>query len=187
MPQLWLSMAIAGLGVGPTFAVFTLAVQNAVPVRDLGAATSSLTLFQQVGGTIGLAVTGTIFGSTLLEEAPKALVDAGVPPQFADQFASGGSSSFNQLTSVGDLGENILAQVPEQFRSAVEPMIPAIVNAIHMAFSIATGATFVVGIVTALLAALVVLVLMPAGRIGVQDPGLASFAPQAGAPEPSLE
>jgi len=187
MPQLWLSMAIAGIGVGPTFAVFTLAVQNAVPVRDLGAATSSLTLFQQVGGTIGLAITGTIFGSKLLEEVPNALVDAGVPPQFADQFASGGSTSFNQLTSVGDLGENILAQVPEQFRSAVEPLIPAIVGAIHTAFSIATGATFVVGIVTALLAALVVLVLMPAGKIGEQDPAMTDFTPQAAAPEPSLE
>ena len=31
--------------------------------RDLGTGTSSLTLFQQVGGTIGLAITGTIFGS----------------------------------------------------------------------------------------------------------------------------
>ena len=187
MPQLWLWMAIAGLGVGPTFAVFTLAVQNAVPVRDLGAATSSLTLFQQVGGTIGLAITGTIFGSTLLEEVPKRLVDAGVPPEFADQFASGGSSSFNNLTSVGDLGENILAQVPEAARPFVEPLIPAIVDAIHTAFSIATGATFVVGIVTALLAALVVLIVMPAGKIGEQDPAMAAFTPQASAPEPSLE
>jgi len=123
----------------------------------------------------------------LLEEVPNALVDAGVPPQFADQFASGGSTSFNQLTSVGDLGENILAQVPEQFRSAVEPLIPAIVGAIHTAFSIATGATFVVGIVTALLAALVVLVFMPAGKIGEQDPAMAAITPPAGAPEPSLE
>jgi hypothetical protein len=48
----------------------------------------------------------------------------------------------------------------------VEPLIPAIVEGIHTAFSIATGATFVVGIVTSLLAALVVLVLLPAGKVG---------------------
>ena len=65
-------------------------------------------------------------------------------------------SQFNQLTSVGDLGASILAQVPEQFEATVEPLIPAIVDGIHTAFSIATGATFVVGIVTALIAALVV-------------------------------
>ena len=164
-PLLWLWMLVAGLGVGPTFAVFTLAVQNAVPPRDLGTATSSLTLFQQVGGTVGLAITGTIFGSSLLEEVPRQLVNAGIPAQFADQF-TGDSAAFNDLTSVGDLGAAILAQVPEQARALVEPMIPAIVNGIHTAFSIATGATFVVGIVTALLAALFVFMVMPAGKMG---------------------
>jgi MFS family permease len=166
LPQIWLWMAIAGLGIGPSFAVFTLAVQNAVPVRQLGTATSSLTLFQQVGGTVGLAITGTLFGSTLLAEVPRQLEAAGVPPQFANQFTSGDGSQFNELTSVGDMGASILAQVPEQFRATVEPMIPAMVDGIHTAFSIATGATFVVGIVTALLAALVVLVVMPARRMG---------------------
>ena len=168
-PILWLWMAVAGLGVGPSFAVFTLAVQNAVPVRQLGTATSSLTLFQQVGGTVGLAITGTIFGSTLVEEVPRQLVAAGVPSQFANQFASADASSFNDLTSVGDIGASILAQVPEQFRAAVEPMIPAIVEGIHAAFSMATAGTFAVGIVTGLLAALLVLVIMPAGRIGVRE------------------
>jgi MFS family permease len=165
IPLLWLWMALAGLGIGPSFAVFTLAVQNAVPVRHLGTATSSLTLFQQVGGTVGLAITGTLFGSTLLSEMPRQLEAAGVPAQFANDFGSN-ASEFNELTSVGDLGASILAQVPAQFRDAVQPMIPAIVDGIHTAFSIATGATFVVGIVTALLAALVVLVVMPAGKVG---------------------
>jgi EmrB/QacA subfamily drug resistance transporter len=185
LPMLWLWMAVAGLGIGPSFAVFTLAVQNAVPVRDLGTGTSSLTLFQQVGGTIGLAITGTIFGSTLLEETPKQLVEAGVPAQFATQFASGDTTQFNQLTSVGDLGASILAQVPEQFRATVEPMIPAIVDGIHTAFSIATGATFVVGIVTALIAALVVAIVMPAGRIGERQEAGWRATP-AGA-EPALD
>ena len=40
---------------------------------------------------------------------------------------------------------------------------------------------------TALLAALVVLIVMPAGKIGEQDPAMAAFTPQASAPEPSLE
>jgi EmrB/QacA subfamily drug resistance transporter len=181
-PLLWVWMALAGLGVGPSFAVFTLAVQNAVPVRELGTATSSLTLFQQVGGTVGLAITGTIFGSTLLEEVPKQLVAAGVPSQFAGQFA-GGSSSFNNLTNVGDLGASILAQVPEQFRATVEPLIPAMVDGIHTAFSIATGATFIVGIATALLAALLILVVMPAGRMGESEESLRARAPET---EPEL-
>ena len=165
-PIVWLWMFVAGIGVGPSFAVFTLVVQNAVPVRSLGAGTSAVTLFQQVGGTVGLAIAGTVFGSVLLDEIPRQLTAAGVPEDFANQFASGDGSALNDVAGVGDLGAAILADVPEQFRPMVEPMIPAIVDGIHTAFSIATGATFIVGIVTALLAALVVLVLLPAGRVG---------------------
>ena len=166
-PLVWLWMFVAGIGIGPSFAVFTLVVQNAVPVRALGSGTSAVTLFQQVGGTVGLAITGSIFGSVLLEEIPRQITAAGVPAEFADQFASGdGSAALNDVAGVGDLGAAILAEVPEQFRPVVEPMIPAIVDGIHTAFSIATGATFLVGIVTALLAALVVLVLLPAGKVG---------------------
>ena len=168
----WLWMAVAGLGIGPSFAVFTLVVQNAVPVRQLGSGTSAVTLFQQVGGTVGLSIAGTIFGSVLLDEIPNRMVEAGVPAQFADAFAEqgDGAATLNDLSGVGDLGAAILADVPEPFRPAVEPLIPAIVDGIHTAFSVATGATFVVGIVTALLAALVVLVLMPAGKVG-ERPG----------------
>jgi MFS family permease len=164
-PLLWLWMAITGIGAGPVFAVFTLAVQNAVPVRELGTATSGLTLFQQVGGTVGLAITGTLFGSTLLDEVPKQLVAAGVPAQFADRLGQGGGA-FNNLTSVGDLGAAILAGTPEAFRPQVEAILPQIVSGIHNAFSIATGSTFVVGIISALLAAAVVAVFLPAGKMG---------------------
>jgi EmrB/QacA subfamily drug resistance transporter len=160
-PLVWLWMGVAGLGIGPSLAVFTLVVQNSVPVRQLGTATSNLTLFQQVGGTVGLAITGSIFGSVLLDEVPPRLEAAGVPSEFATGFSSGGGSALNDLSGVGDLGSRILRDVPVPFRDQVEPMIPDIVAAIHEAFSIATGATFVLGIATALLAALVVVVLLP--------------------------
>jgi EmrB/QacA subfamily drug resistance transporter len=74
IPLVWLWMFITGIGVGPSFAVFTLIVQNSVPIQRLGTATSNLTFFQSVGGTIGLAITGTIFGTTLAAEAPRQLV-----------------------------------------------------------------------------------------------------------------
>ncbi|HEX6139798.1 MAG TPA: MDR family MFS transporter [Candidatus Limnocylindria bacterium] len=179
-PLIWLWMAVAGLGIGPSFAVFTLVVQNAVPVRQLGSATSALTLFQQVGGTVGLAITGSIFGTTFVDEVPRQLVSAGVPQQFADAFASGGGSSLNQIGGVGDLGAAILAQVPEPFRAQVEPLIPAIVSGIHEAFSLATASTFVIGIVTALIAALVVLAVMPA-RVGQHGGAEAPVGAQPGA------
>ena len=70
-------MFIAGLGVGPTFSVFTIVIQNAVPFRQLGVATSNLTFFRQIGGTVALAFVGTIFGTTFQEQLPRQLVAAG--------------------------------------------------------------------------------------------------------------
>jgi EmrB/QacA subfamily drug resistance transporter len=181
--QLWLWMAVAGLGIGPSFAVFTLVVQNAVPVRELGTATSSLTLFQQVGGTVGLAIVGSLFGSVFADELPGQLLSAGVPQQYADAFASGGSDALNQIGGVGDLGASILAATPESVRPLVEPIIPAIVSGIHQAFSLATASTFVVGIFSCLIAAVVVLVLMPAGRMG-EDPSAVAVQAAMLATEP---
>jgi EmrB/QacA subfamily drug resistance transporter len=166
---LWLWMAIAGLGVGPTFAVFTLVVQNAVPVRFLGTATSSLTLFQQVGGTIGLAIAGTIYGSIVIDEAPKQMLSAGVDPRIVQNLPLDNPAFFNSITSIGDVGAAILGSAPPQAREALQNAMPQILSALNEAISIATGAAFVLGIGSVLLAALVVLVVMPAGRIGHQE------------------
>jgi hypothetical protein len=105
-----------------------------------------------------------------------------VPEQFATAFAQGGTGALNEIGGVGDLGASILAQVPEQFRAQVEPLIPGIVSGIHEAFSLATAATFTIGIVTALIAAFVVLVVMPAGRIGFRagDPVSTAAESEAG-------
>jgi EmrB/QacA subfamily drug resistance transporter len=183
-PLVWLWMAVTGIGIGPAFAVFTLAVQNNVPTNELGTATSSLTLFQQVGGTVGLAITGSIFGSTLLEEMPKQIAAAGVPQQLANQFAQGGSSALNNLSGVGDLGSRILSSLPPEAQAQVKPLLPAIVQGIHEAFSIATSATFVLGIGAALLAAALVFFGLPGGRMGESA---AAAAPAPGSTELGAE
>jgi hypothetical protein len=156
LPLLWTAMLVTGLGVGPMFAVFPIVVQNSVPVRQIGAAVSNLTFFQQVGGTVGLAITGTVFGTTLAREIPASLASAGLPPQVGGALAAGAGGA-QGLTGVGDLGASIQAALPAGLRATVEPYIPAIVGAIHEAFSIATASTFAIGIVTSLAAAGLVL------------------------------
>ena len=157
VPIVWLWMFIAGLGVGPTFAVFTLIVQNAVPFRQLGVATSNLTFFRQIGGTVALAIVGTIFGSAFQEQLVPQMTAAGVPGPITSQFAqaaSTGQVDFNQLTGTGDMGATILASIPEAFRAAVEPFIANIVQGIHQAFSLGVAQTFWVGVGASILAAL---------------------------------
>jgi EmrB/QacA subfamily drug resistance transporter len=153
-PTLWLWMVLAGVGIGPSLAVFTLIVQNAVNPDRIGTATGSLTFFQQIGGTVGLTIGGTLFADRLTQEIPTQLVSAGVPSQLVDAFAAGGAGGGQlDLTGTGDLGARILAAVPDPFKATVEPMIPNIVDGIHQAFSIALASTFWVGIAGALLAA----------------------------------
>ena len=159
-PTLWLWMALAGLGIGPSFAVFTLIVQNAVSPDRIGTATSSLTFFQQIGGTVGLTLAGTVFADRLTAEIPTQLAKAGVPQPLIAQFAgSGGGGGALDITGTGDLGARILASLPDSVKPIVEPLIPSIVQGIHNAFSIALASTFWVGIVSALIAAAFVLFL----------------------------
>jgi EmrB/QacA subfamily drug resistance transporter len=155
-PLLWLWMAIAGLGIGPSFAVFTLIVQNSVSPDRIGAATSSLTFFQQIGGTVGLTLASTVLAGRLATEIPARLLAAGVPQQFVDQFSTGPRID---LTGTGDLGQRILASVPDAAKAFVQPLIPNIVRAIHEAFAIAIAQTFWIGIVGALIAAVLMVFL----------------------------
>lgn len=153
IPVLWLWMFSTGVGIGPTLSVFTIVVQNAVPFSQLGVATSNLTFFRQIGGSVGLAITGTVFGSRLVEELPTQLTEAGVPKQAVDQFAGQSTAALDNLIGVGgDLGAQILASVPAAFQEAVRPLIPAIVQGIHQAFSLAVSSTFQIGVVTTILA-----------------------------------
>jgi EmrB/QacA subfamily drug resistance transporter len=155
LPLLWSWMFVTGLGVGPMFAIFTLVVQGAVPPRQIGTATSSLTLFQQVGGSVGLAAAGTVFGSTLVEELPRQLSASPLPPQVVDAFPLS-AGALNQLVGVGNIGQAILAGVPAGARAQIEPFVPEIVAAIYRAFSLATASTFVFGIAAAAIAAVMV-------------------------------
>src|SRR5256885_14536788 len=53
-------MVIAGLGMGLLQPVYTLAVQNVAPRRQMGAATSSTIFFRSIGSTVGVAAFGSI-------------------------------------------------------------------------------------------------------------------------------
>jgi EmrB/QacA subfamily drug resistance transporter len=147
LPVLWSWMFITGLGIGPTLGVFTIVVQNAVPMRSLGVATSNLTFFRQIGGSVGLAALGTVFATRLADEIPVQIVAAGVPRQMVEQFTSQDGGNATNLFEVGkDLGATLLAAIPPQFQEAVKPIIPNIVLAINEAFSLAVGQVFLIGV-----------------------------------------
>ena len=100
---IWLWQLALGIGIGPTLAVFTIVVQNAVPFSKLGVATSNLTFFRQIGGTVGLSLAGSLFGSQIVSLLPERLVANGIPQQFVDQLQAQGGGAFdlNNIVGVG--------------------------------------------------------------------------------------
>ncbi|WP_229514574.1 MFS transporter [Paraburkholderia terrae] len=58
-------MGVLGCGLGMVMQVLILAVQNAVPFKHLGTATSGATLFRSIGGSVGVAAFGAIFSNGL--------------------------------------------------------------------------------------------------------------------------
>ena len=160
-PVVWLWQVVLGIGIGPTLAVFTIVIQNAVPFGKLGVATSNLTFFRQIGGTVGLAFAGSFFGTQLATLLPARFLANGIPQQVVDRFqGSGGGFDLNQLVGVGtDLGAAILAAVPAQARPLVEPLVPQLVTSIYEAISLAIASVFWLGVGAAVVGVAGVLVI----------------------------
>jgi EmrB/QacA subfamily drug resistance transporter len=154
MPTLAVWMFLTGLGIGPTFAVFTIVVQNAVPIAQLGVATSNLTFFRQIGGSVGLAFIGTFFQTTLRNELPKQLLAAGLPQAAVDEFAKQGASS-QALGQTGNLADTLRAVLP----APLQTLIPAIVHGVNEALSLAIASGMWIGLGAVVLAFLATLVL----------------------------
>lgn len=58
-------MVLIGLGIGPSFPLFTLATQNAAPPSELGAVTAATTFARSLGQVVGVAVFGALFGAVV--------------------------------------------------------------------------------------------------------------------------
>jgi EmrB/QacA subfamily drug resistance transporter len=138
-------MFLAGLGVGPTLSVFTIVVQNAVPFKFLGAATSNLTFFRQVGGSVGLAIVGSYFGGQLTTTIPTELA-AAAPAGTFDPFFAAAGGNLDQLTNVGgQFDPALLALIPAEY-------VGAFFNAIKAGIADAIGSIFWLAVVASLVA-----------------------------------
>jgi EmrB/QacA subfamily drug resistance transporter len=70
-------MALVGAGLGLTMQVMVLAVQNSVRFEQIGTATSSAAFFRSIGGSVGVAVFGTIYANQLAAALPRTMRAAG--------------------------------------------------------------------------------------------------------------
>ncbi|WP_455749951.1 MDR family MFS transporter [Nocardia nova] len=92
---LWLVMifmAIAGLGLGNLMQPLTLALQNALPPKDMGVSTAAATFFRQIGGTLGVAVFLSILFAQLTPHISDELHSAATQPAYQQAVIAGARS-----------------------------------------------------------------------------------------------
>ena len=76
-------MAIFGTSMGLSMQVLMVAMQNAAPLEDIGAATSLVTQARTVGASLGLAVNGAVMAAALMAQ------QAAMPPDLAALVPNG--------------------------------------------------------------------------------------------------
>jgi EmrB/QacA subfamily drug resistance transporter len=88
---------LLGTGMGMTMQNLVLAVQNTVAGTDLGAATSTVSFFRSLGGTVGVSVLGAVLAARVTDLTVLGITTAGVPVPAGSDASSVGIGSLNEL------------------------------------------------------------------------------------------
>ncbi|WP_407940119.1 MFS transporter [Nakamurella leprariae] len=116
---------VMGAGTGTVMQNLVLAVQNVVPPTDLGSATSTVSFFRSLGGTVGVSVLGAVLATQVADRIRAGLVATGADP------AAAGS---------GDIGIGQLNELPGP-----------LVELVRIAYGDGTARIFLVGTVLAVI------------------------------------
>jgi EmrB/QacA subfamily drug resistance transporter len=164
--QIAIYMAVLGTGLGLTMQILMLAAQNAVPYSQLGVATSLSTFARSIGGSLGVAVFGTIFNARLGSELPKQI--QAIPH---DQVTKPVATAIAKLH-----GASVTAR-PDALKH--EPAV--LRHAIQLAFSDSLHTVFLVGVPFAFLAILLAMMLKELPLRGITGPAALDDAPTGSA------
>ncbi|MGI4816171.1 MAG: MDR family MFS transporter [Janthinobacterium lividum] len=122
---MYLYMILVGMGLGMVMQVMVLAVQNSVEFKHIGTATSGVTLFRSIGGSVGVAAFGAVFTNGLRARLENTLPEGTVLPR--------------------SLGPLAIHQLPDGVR---ELYLHAFAGALHVVY-LAAACVVVVGFVLA--------------------------------------
>jgi EmrB/QacA subfamily drug resistance transporter len=138
-------MFILGAGLGMVMQNLVLVVQNSIEVKNLGVATSAVTFFRSLGGTVGVSVLGSVLGTVVAERIKDGI---------------GGLGPADQAEAVKTLGSGVIPHVndlPEAIRVVVES-----------AYGSGVGTVFLLGVPLAVVT-LIMVSLMPNASLGTQN------------------
>lgn len=142
------NMILTGLGIGTTMSLFTIVVQNAFPLRQMGEVTASLQFFRNIGSTLGVAILGSLMTnrfSTVFHQNLPADVTAVVPKQQLAQLDN------PQLL----LSPDAVTQIKQSFAAfggQGDHLFNQVILTVRSALAVAITDLYVIGMVFMLLA-----------------------------------
>ena len=141
--QAVVNMVITGFGLGITMPIFAITVQNAVPYKMLGTATSSVPFFRSLGGSVGLAIFGSVlnnrFASQFLGSIPP-LVKTTIP---AEQLTS---LAYNPQALVSVPAQEQLRETFNVFGSQGQSLFDQMLQALRQSLSSAIARVFLIAL-----------------------------------------
>jgi EmrB/QacA subfamily drug resistance transporter len=143
------NIVITGFGLGITMPLYTIAVQNAVPYNLLGVATSSTAFFRSIGGSVGLAILGSVmnnrFATELISRLPTT-IKAVIPPDRLSSLAN------NPQALVSPEAQAQLQGLLSQMGSAGSALFEQVLQALRQALSSALSEVFLIGLLVLIVA-----------------------------------
>ncbi|MGI5241449.1 MDR family MFS transporter [Dactylosporangium sp. CA-139066] len=133
-----LIMALMGLGLGGNMQPVITAVQNAANPREIGVATSTVTFFRSMGGTLGAAV----FLSVLFSLLPNKIKSAFTAAQSTPSFQSAGRAHPEQLQALQAAQQSGSGSLNDT--SFLEKLDAAIAHPFKVGFSDSMSVVFLV-------------------------------------------
>ncbi|KQU61247.1 MFS transporter [Rhodococcus sp. Leaf278] len=143
--QTMVVMGVFGLGLGSMMQPLTLAIQNAMPPKDMGVSTSAATFFRQIGATVGVAVFLSMLFTQLTPKTGDALIAASSTPAFQQAVQTAASSpdplesGFARAIASGDAS---VAGSALQDSSFIQKLEPALAEPFRIGFSDAMDYVF---------------------------------------------
>lgn len=125
-------MVLMGMGLGLSMQTLVIAVQNALPPADMGVATSSVTFFRSLGGTLGAAVSLAILFGSLAGNIQDRARAAGLPQAVVDRFSS--ASSLNDSSVIATLPDAVRQVVLEGFADSMQTVFAVVAALLVPAF-----------------------------------------------------
>jgi EmrB/QacA subfamily drug resistance transporter len=120
--QVTVDILIIGAGLGMTFPLYINAVQAALPKQYLGVGSSQVQFWRNMGGTIAIAVMGSVLTKRLPENMSAEIAKLHLPPGF--KLPNGGSSSPQALFDPAHLAA-LKHGLPPQAAALVDQIIHA--------------------------------------------------------------